>query len=63
VGNDEMYARRGPLNDLSRIENPYNLGDRDIDWQYDRTPHVGRYDVEDKWIDEMKAQFPANQEI
>ena len=54
VGNDEMYARRGPLNDLSRIENPYNLGDRDIDRQYDRTPHVGRYDV-DKWIDEMKA--------
>ncbi|KAN0086865.1 hypothetical protein V8E54_000553 [Elaphomyces granulatus] len=54
VSNDEMYARRGPLNDLSRIENPYNLGDRDIDRQYDRTPHVGRYDV-DKWIDEMKA--------
>ena len=63
VGNDEMYARRGPLSDLSRIENPYNLGDRDIDRQYDRTRHVGCYDVEDKWMDEMKAQFPANQEI
>ena len=56
VGNDEMYARRGPLNDLSRIENLYSLGDRDIGRQYDRTRHVGCYDVEDKWMDEMKAQ-------
>jgi ATP-dependent DNA helicase PIF1 len=63
VGNDEMYARRGPRNDLSRIEDPHNLGGRDLDRQYDWSPHAGRYDVGVKWLDEMKAQFPANRDI
>jgi hypothetical protein len=63
VSNDEMYARRGPRNDLSRKQDPQNLGHRDLDRQHDLSPHAGCYDVGVKWLDEMKAQFPADRDI
>jgi hypothetical protein len=57
----EAYGRRNPRNNLTRVENPDNLGERDSDREYDWSRHVGKYNIGPSFWDSIKRAFPAEQ--
>ncbi|KAH0826840.1 hypothetical protein AYO21_07253 [Fonsecaea monophora] len=57
----EVLARQLPNRDDNiRIEDPDQLGDRDLDREYDWTPHVGRFTFPDDYWKELKQAEPAS---
>lgn len=57
----ETYGLARPGNDLTRIEEGDNLGERDCDREYDWSRHVGKYNVDPLFWDVIKRAFPAEQ--
>jgi hypothetical protein len=41
----ELFARRRPQEDFTRVDSSGGLGSREVDCQYDWSAHVGRYEV------------------
>jgi hypothetical protein len=57
----ETYGLARPGNDLTRIEDGDNLGERDSDREYDWSRHVGKYNIDSLFWDVIKRAFPAEQ--
>jgi hypothetical protein len=57
----ETYGLARPGNDLTRIEDGDNLGERDSDREYDWSRHVGKYNIDPLFWDVIKRAFPAEQ--
>ncbi|KID96258.1 ATP-dependent DNA helicase PIF1, partial [Metarhizium majus ARSEF 297] len=57
----EAYGLAHPGNDLTRVEDGDNLGERDSDRQYDWSHHVGKYKINPSFWDVTKRAFPAEQ--
>ncbi|KID59396.1 ATP-dependent DNA helicase PIF1, partial [Metarhizium hybridum] len=57
----ETYGLAHPGNDLTRVEDGDNLGERDSDRQYDWRHHVGKYNIDPWFWDVTKRAFPAEQ--
>jgi ATP-dependent DNA helicase PIF1 len=57
----ETYGLARPGNDLTRIEDCDNLGERDSDREYDWSRHVGNYNIDPLFWDVIKRAFPAEQ--
>ncbi|KFG81443.1 ATP-dependent DNA helicase PIF1 [Metarhizium anisopliae] len=57
----ETYGLAHPGNDLTRVEDGDNLGERDSDRQYDWSRHVGKYNIDPSFWDVIKRAFPAEQ--
>lgn len=63
VADFELFARRRPREDFTRVESLQSLGNRDVDRRYDWSAHVGRYDVSPDVWNQVKAQNPAVQVV
>jgi ATP-dependent DNA helicase PIF1 len=57
----ETYGLARPGDDLSRVEDNDNLGERDSDREYDWSHHVGKYAIDPLFWDVIKRAFPAEQ--
>ncbi|OAQ58434.1 ATP-dependent DNA helicase PIF1 [Pochonia chlamydosporia 170] len=57
----ETYGLAHPGNDLTRVEDGDNLGERDSDREYDWSRHVGKYDIDPSFWHVTKRAFPAEQ--
>jgi len=57
----ETYGLARPGDDLTRIEDSDNLGERDSDREYDWSRHVGKYNIDPLFWDVIKRAFPAEQ--
>jgi len=57
----ETYGLARPGDDLTRVEDSDNLGERDSDREYDWSRHVGKYAIDPLFWDVIKRAFPAEQ--
>jgi hypothetical protein len=57
----ETYGLAHPGDDLTRIEDNDNLGERYSDREYDWSRHVGKYNIAPLFWDVIKRTFPAEQ--
>jgi hypothetical protein len=57
----ETYGLARPGDDLTRVEDSDNLGERDSDREYNWSRHVGKYDIDPSFWDAVKRDFPAEQ--
>jgi ATP-dependent DNA helicase PIF1 len=57
----ETYGLARPGDNLTRVEDGENLGERDSDREYDWSRHVGKYDIDPSFWDVVKRAFPAEQ--
>ena len=57
----ETYGLARPGDDLTRIVDSDNLGERDSDREYDWSRHVGKYNIDPLFWDVVKRAFPAEQ--
>jgi PIF1-like helicase len=57
----ETYGLAHPGDNLTRVEDGENLGERDSDREYDWRRHVGKYDLDPSFWDVVKRAFPAEQ--
>jgi hypothetical protein len=57
----ETYGLARPGDDLTRVEDSDNLGERDSDREYDWSRHVGKYNIDPSFWDVIKRDFPAEQ--
>ena len=59
----ETYGLMRPGDDLTRVEDNDNLGERDSDREYNWGAHIGRYIVDTGYWETVKRQFPAHQAL
>src|SRR5436305_2005654 len=60
----EVLAGRYPQNDAARVEDPDNLGERDLDHSYDCSIHAGIYpELDSDFWEVSKANYPADQMV
>ena len=57
----ETYGLAHPGDELTRVEDSDNLGERDSDREYDWTRHVGKYAIDPSFWDVLQRDFPAEQ--
>jgi hypothetical protein len=57
----EAFARQRPREDFTRLDLLDRLDSREVDRNYDWSPHVGRYDICPEVWDQMKAENPIAQ--
>ena len=54
----KILARRRPNIDLPLVDGLDTLGNRDLDRNYDQSPHISKYDIPFKIWDQVKAENP-----
>jgi hypothetical protein len=59
----EAFARRRPQEDFTCIDLLDSLGTREIDRDYDWSPHVSRYDISPEIWEQVKAENPIAQVV
>jgi hypothetical protein len=59
----ELFARRRPQEDFTRVDSLGGLGSREVDCRYDWSAHVGRYEVSPDIWEQVKAENPAIQVV
>jgi len=60
----EVLAGRHPQNDAARVEDPDNLGERDLDCSYDWSIYTGIYpELDSDFWEVSKVNYPADQMV